>query len=80
MRFILGLIVSFLMLSAAGASAAGMMDQAFDAGNKYYLAGAYDKAIIEYESIIKSGYQSPELYFNAGNAYFRAGQQRLRLR
>jgi len=36
-----------------------------------YADAKYDSAALIYQSIIDSGYQSPELYYNMGNAYFK---------
>ena len=49
-------------------------EDAFNRGNVYYRAGKYEDAAKEYESIIKQGEFSAELYFNLGNAYYRDGQ------
>ena len=47
---------------------------AFNRGNELYRAGKYQEAVKEYESIIKQGKFSAELYFNLGNAYYRDRQ------
>ncbi|MCK4852257.1 MAG: tetratricopeptide repeat protein [Candidatus Omnitrophica bacterium] len=49
-------------------------ERLFYAGNDYYEKGDYAKAIAEYEKIIASGYESAYVYYNLGNAYFRAGR------
>jgi len=49
-------------------------DDAFNRGNELYRAGKYQEAAKEYESIIKQGMLSAELYFNLGNAYYRDRQ------
>jgi hypothetical protein len=49
-------------------------DDAFSRGNELYRAGKYQEAVKEYESIIKQGRFSAELYFNLGNAYYRDNQ------
>jgi hypothetical protein len=49
-------------------------DDAFNRGNELYRAGSYQEASKEYESIIKQGVFSAELYFNLGNAYYRDHQ------
>lgn len=46
----------------------------FDEGNKLYLEKKYDEAINRYESILNNGYESGEIYFNLGNAYFKSGK------
>lgn len=50
------------------------LDDAFNRGNELYRAGKYQEAAKEYESIIKQGKLSAELYFNLGNAYYRNRQ------
>lgn len=57
-----------------GAASAQTPDDAFNRGNELYRAGKYQEAAIEYESIIKQGRFSAELYFNLGNAYYRDKQ------
>ena len=46
----------------------------FDKGNNLYQKGKYNEAIVAYESILKSGKQSAELYFNLGNCYYKLNQ------
>ncbi len=40
---------------------------------KYYNEARYKEAIRTYEFILGKGYESPVLYFNLGNAYYKAG-------
>ncbi|RLD66875.1 MAG: hypothetical protein DRI95_05880 [Bacteroidetes bacterium] len=40
-------------------------------GNKAYTESEFEKAINNYEQVIKSGYSASELYYNLGNAYYR---------
>lgn len=40
--------------------------------NTAYQAGFYENAISLYEKVIKEGFTSSELYYNLGNAYFKA--------
>lgn len=46
----------------------------FQEANKAYSNKLFNDAIIKYESILESNYQSPELYFNLGNAYFKVNK------
>jgi tetratricopeptide (TPR) repeat protein len=42
--------------------------------NEYYTKEDYQKAIDEYNKILMTNLESPELYFNLGNAYFKTNQ------
>lgn len=41
--------------------------------NAYYTTEEYQKAIGVYQQILNSGEESAKLYFNLGNAYYKAG-------
>lgn len=41
-------------------------------GNNSYLEGNYEEAINSYETVLDSGYEAAELYYNLGNAYFKS--------
>ncbi|HSN50395.1 MAG TPA: tetratricopeptide repeat protein, partial [Bacteroidales bacterium] len=43
-------------------------------GNKAYTDGFYADAVVSYKKVIASGYESPELYYNLGNAYFKLNE------
>lgn len=45
----------------------------FAAANKLYAEGKFAEAASAYDAILKTGAQSSALYFNAGNAEFKAG-------
>ncbi len=45
----------------------------YENGMDAYRKGQFDLAIQEFESIILSNWDSPELYYNVGNAFYRAG-------
>jgi hypothetical protein len=47
---------------------------AFDAANRLYEQGKFTEAVSAYEKIIQRGLVSPALYYNLGNASFKAGQ------
>ena len=44
---------------------------AFDQGNKHYEKENYEAAIASFESVVNSGKQSAELYFNLANSYYK---------
>ena len=43
----------------------------FDEGNALYNQGNYTEAIEKYTSIINNDFESAELYYNLGNAYYK---------
>ncbi len=42
-----------------------------DSAKTYYKNKKYEKAITTYKKIIKSGYESAEVYYNTGNCYYK---------
>lgn len=45
-----------------------------DSANAYYTNAEYEKAIEAYQQIVTEGYQSAELYYNLGNAYYKSNK------
>ena len=65
-----------MLLAAVGASsafAAPPLD--FKEANSLYQSGKFKDAVKIYEDLVKSGRKTEAVYFNLGNAYFRAGQK-----
>ena len=62
------LILSITSLSAQDVES--MMTKA----NEAYQADDFSSAISQYESILEAGYASTNLYYNLGNAWFKAGK------
>ncbi|MEJ2204293.1 MAG: tetratricopeptide repeat protein [Gemmatimonadota bacterium] len=48
-------------------------DEIFQQGNQLYQSGDYAAAVEAYEAILASGFESHELHYNLGNAYFKVG-------
>ena len=48
-------------------------EQRFEQGNEAYQQGKINEAVDIYESILRNGYMNGPLYYNLGNAYYRAG-------
>ncbi len=46
----------------------------FQEGNRRYTAGDYAGAVEAYEAILAAGLEGADLYYNLGNAYFKAGE------
>ena len=71
LRAALSLVLFFVLtVSTFGAD----ISASFDSANKLYEQGKFPEAAGAYEQMIKSGTVSPAIYFNLGNAYFKAGQ------
>ena len=45
----------------------------FDKANKEYAQGHFKEAIADYGTLVRSGQWSANLFYDLGNAYFRAG-------
>jgi len=46
-------------------------EQAFEKGNKQYINENYSLAISIYDSILRTGLESSELYYNLGNCHYK---------
>src|SRR5678815_1292692 len=60
----------WLAWAAYGQDVAG----SFDLANKLYEQGKFAEAAAAYEKLSQAGQESPALWFNLGNAYFKGGQ------
>jgi tetratricopeptide (TPR) repeat protein len=65
--------IALLVVCASGVRA-GDTGAEFDAANKLYEQAKYPEASAAYQKIIEAGQPSAAVYFNLGNAYFKAGQ------
>jgi tetratricopeptide (TPR) repeat protein len=63
--FVLGLFFS----SVAGGIAQPAAQ--FTKANQEYAAGDFNAAVDDYEELVRSGQDTPNLFYNLGNAYFR---------
>jgi len=70
-RIALMLVIIFGALRSFASSA---VETQFDAANKLYAQNQFSEAAAAYEQVITNGTVSPVLYFNLGNAHFKAGQ------
>jgi len=71
------LFVIFIFALALGADVnlyGDTADELFKSGNVHYGNGEYELAIEDYRTVIDNGYESFELFYNLGNAYFRINQ------
>ena len=65
--------VTFLILFISTAYAQTELDF-FLSGNRHYEMGEYEDAVKNYRSLLDIGYESPELWYNLGNAYYKLGR------
>ena len=49
----------------------GLPNSDFDKANEFYKGKEYQHAILLYKKLIEQGIESPEIYFNLGNCYFK---------
>ena len=62
------------LAQAGSALAANSVTTSFEAANRLYEQNQFAQAAAAYEQLLQTGYASPALYFNLGNAYFKSGQ------
>jgi len=55
-----------------GSSSFGQTDAVFARANDEFAKGQFQEAIKDYDSLVKSGRSNAPLFYNLGNAYFRA--------
>ncbi len=67
------IIYTLSLIVALSVSASPTSAERWEAGNKAYIEGDYDKAIEEYSAILDGGEYSMKLYYNLANAYFKTG-------
>jgi tetratricopeptide (TPR) repeat protein len=69
------LCILVLVGSAAGAIPRHLdaRQEIFERGNQLYQEGDFAAAIEAYEAVLSAGYEGVDLYYNLGNAYFKAG-------
>src|SRR4051794_15821172 len=72
--FRLVLLGSIILLGSTLVILAETPASAFDAANKLYEQGNYKQAADAYKLLVQKAQVSAPLYFNLGNALFKAGQ------
>ncbi|MGA2176226.1 MAG: BatD family protein [Verrucomicrobiota bacterium] len=63
-----------LLLGAAAGARGESVSETFAQANKLYEEGKYSQATAGYDGLLRGGHVSPAIYFNAGNAWFKAGR------
>ncbi|MBR4146894.1 MAG: tetratricopeptide repeat protein [Bacteroidales bacterium] len=69
----IALILLALMMSVAGMAQLSSVsyDNWFEDGNAAYNEGNYEQALTFYNSVVESGMESADLYYNMGNTYYK---------
>src|SRR5216117_4558574 len=65
--------IAFLFCALATSSVLGQADIEFAKANQEYAQGNFKEAISGYETLVRSGQWSATVFYDLGNAYFRAG-------
>lgn len=71
MRIVKIIIMLFIAFSSL---LAGEAESIMSEANQLYQSKQYKEAIVKYNSILESDYESVALYYNLGNSYYRLGQ------
>ncbi|HVI43895.1 MAG TPA: tetratricopeptide repeat protein [Chitinophaga sp.] len=71
--FIISLFAGLIAGQATQAQAL-IPQQRFDAANNLYQQNKFTEAAAAYQELMDEGYTQKMLYFNAGNAYYKAGK------
>lgn len=71
MRFLVSHLLIILFFLISGSAIADHNQYLFDQANKLYQQEKYQSAIEKYLEIRAAGYESWQLYFNLGNAYYK---------
>jgi tetratricopeptide (TPR) repeat protein len=66
-------ILLILLIVAVSAPAQKIIDMV-EKGNLDYRSGDYELAIQDYQAVVDSGYESAELFYNLGNAYYKSNK------
>lgn len=74
MKKIILAVVLLVSLQSAVFAADSQTKALWEHANTHYINGDYLGAIEDYEAIVTDGYSSGKLFYNLGNAYFKAGK------
>lgn len=74
MKKILITICAFLVFGYSMSNGASVPQERFEKANQLYTQKEYTEAAGIYQQLINEGYQQPELFINAGNAWYKANK------
>jgi tetratricopeptide (TPR) repeat protein len=64
-------VVSLFLFVAGSSIASAQATVQFAKANQEYAAGDFKAAVNDYEELVRAGQDTPNLFYNLGNAYFR---------
>ena len=64
-------IAALLLFGAASSIASAQATAQFARANQEYASGDFNAAVNGYEELVRAGQDTPNLFYNLGNAYFR---------
>lgn len=67
------MLSSLALLLLLASSAFAQQSDAFSKGNEEYAAGRFREAVEQYDTAVRDGQLSAALFYNLGNAWYRAG-------
>ena len=71
---LLALVAAGVLTLASAPAPLPAQDELFEEGNRLYQQEDYQGALDNYLRIHEAGFESPGLYYNIGNAYFKANE------
>ena len=73
-RAVLALATATLLTVTSAPVPLHAQDELFEEGNRLYQQEDYQGALANYLRIREAGFESPDLHYNIGNAYFKANE------
>lgn len=70
---VVAVVLTALLMSASWAFAS-TPEQLLEMANESYASGMWEESAAYYEELLASGVEAPQVYYNLGNAYFKAGR------
>ena len=74
MKIGLKILLNIIILSVVLLAAQNETYIIYENGMDAYRKGQYNLAVQEFETILSNNWESPELYYNLGNAFYRSGK------
>ena len=68
------LLTAIVLFTCMQSEAADSLSSAWQKANQFFQQKQYDSAILYYESLADRNISNPELYYNLGNAYYKANK------